>query len=440
MDTRDPSSLESQTMRQVTWRLLPFLMLCYLVSYIDRINVGFAALQMRGDIDLTAHHFGIGASLFLITYCLFAVPANAALQRIGARRWIATMMVVWGTVSMGMALIQGPLSFYAFRLALGAAEAGFLPGVIFYISQWFPKHYRARISALFLVAIPASSFIGAPLSGALMELHGWHGLSGWQWLFLLEGLPAVLLAFCCLKMLPDRPQDAAWLLPVRRDWLNERLALEARETTPVGRLSIGQTLRNGYVLVLCLIYSGVISVGISLSLWQPQIISAFGLTPLQNGLLSSVPFGVATLAMVLWGRSSDRRDERTWHTALPLALSGLALAATPFFHSLSATIVILSLALIGTYAAKGPFWAMVTQWLPAQTAATGIAVVSAVGSLSASLTTYLLGAIQSATGSFTLALTPLVALAALGTLALLLVGLRDRGRRAGKVVVEGSQC
>jgi ACS family tartrate transporter-like MFS transporter len=173
-------SLETLTMRQVTWRLLPFLMLCYFISYIDRINVGFAALQMRADIDLSTHHFGLGASLFLITYCVFAVPSNAMLERFGPRRWIATIMVIWGCLSMSMALIQGPYSFYAFRLALGAAEAGFLPGVIYYISQWFPKLYRARISALFLVAIPASSFIGSPLSGALMEINAlvqFHGCS-----------------------------------------------------------------------------------------------------------------------------------------------------------------------------------------------------------------------------------------------------------------------
>ncbi|AMB87025.1 MFS transporter permease [Pseudomonas agarici] len=420
MDAPQVQSLERMTMRQITWRLLPFLMLCYFVSYIDRINVGFAALQMRGELKLTAQHFGLGASLFLITYCLFAVPANTALRRFGPRRWIASMMVVWGSLAMGMALIEGPYSFYGFRLLLGAAEAGFLPGVIYYIARWFPKEYRAGISALFLVAIPASSFVGAPLSGTLMQLHGWHGLSGWQWLFLLEGLPAVLLAGCCLRVLPDTPAEAHWLSVGGRDWLIARLEHESRDHKAVGRMSVWQTLRSGPVLTLCLIYSGVISVGISLSLWQPQIINGFGLNTLQNGLLSSVPFGLATVAMVIWGRRSDKHNERTWHTAIPLALSGMALAASPFVDSLAGTILILSLALIGTYAAKGPFWAMVTQWLPAERAATGIAVVSAMGGLSASITTYLLGAISASTGSFTLALMPLVVLAALGTAALFL--------------------
>jgi ACS family tartrate transporter-like MFS transporter len=427
-----PSKIEQSAMRTITWRLLPYLMLCYFVSYIDRINVGFAALQMRGDVNLSADNFGLGASLFLITYSVFSVPSNIALQRIGARRWIALIMFVWGLLSMGMALTTGPYSFYAFRLLIGATEAGFLPGVIFYISLWFPKHYRARVSALFLVAIPASSFVGSPLSGALMELQGWHGLSGWQWLFIFEGLPAAILALGCLKLLPDRPADARWLGAEARDWLQEKLESEGHESKTADKLGIWQTLCNRYVLALCLIYSGVISVGISLSLWQPQIIKSFGLSDFQTGMLSAIPFGVATLTMILWGRSSDQRDERTWHTAIPLALSGLALAASLVFHSLPATIVILTLALVGTYAAKGPFWAMVTQWLSSSTAATGIAVVSSAGSLAAALSTYLLGVIQQKTGSFSLALLPLIALALVGTLVLFAVGVQNRRELAAR--------
>lgn len=422
--------LEHATMKQVTWRILPYLMICYLISYIDRVNIGFAALQMRSEMELGAEIFGIGASLFLVTYCIFAVPANLALQRFGARRWIGTMMVVWGFLSMGMMFIEGPTSFYAFRMLLGAAEAGFLPGVIFYIAQWFPKAYRGRISALFLVAIPASSAIGSPISAALLQLHGGYGLSGWQWMFILEGLPAVLLGIGFVKFMNNEPKDAQWLSAERRNWLQKTLSDEqAKQAEKAGsaRTSVLAALCHPTVLALSLVYAGVISVGICLSLWQPLIIKSYGLTDFQTGLMNSVPFCIATVAMILWGRSSDRHKDRTWHTFLPLALSGVALCATMIFASLPAVIVILTLALIGTYAAKGPFWAMVTQWCPPDISATGIAVVSAVGSIAAAASTYLLGVIQKSTGSFSLALLPLIVLAAIASAVLLVAGLRRRG-------------
>jgi ACS family tartrate transporter-like MFS transporter len=263
------------------------------------------------------------------------------------------------------------------------------------------------------------------------------GLRGWQWLFILEGMPAVILAFCCLKMMPDRPDAARWLSRERCTWLMERLAEDNQTHAPAPKQKFWQVMMDGKVLALCVIYCGVVSVGISLSLWQPQIIKAYGLTDFQTGLLSSIPFGVATLVMVLWGRSSDRRDERAWHTGLPLALSGLALAGTLLFDSLTATIIILTLALIGTYAAKGPFWAMVTQWLAGSNAATSIAVVSASGSLASSFTTYLMGVIQESTGSFTLALLPLILLALVGTLLLMVLGFRMRPGREVATATRG---
>ncbi|MBB3458118.1 MFS family permease [Rhizobium sp. BK313] len=422
-------ALELSTMRQVTWRILPYLMICYLVSYIDRVNIGFAALQMRSEMDLGNDVFGTGASLFLVTYCIFSVPANLALQKFGARRWIGTMMVVWGAVSIGMVMIDGRWSFYAFRLLLGAAEAGFLPGVIFYISRWFPKAYRGQVSALFLVAIPASSAIGSPISASLLQLHGGLGLSGWQWMFLLEGLPAVLLGVGFVLFMNNEPEDARWLSRDSRQWLQHSLEAERSQIAELSgakKASVWTALCNPAVIALSLIYAGVISVGICLSLWQPIIIKSYGLTDFQTGLINSVPFCIATVAMIWWGRSSDRHNDRTWHTFWPLALSGAALLAAMVFHSLPAVVVILTLALIGTYAAKGPFWAMVTQWCPENISAVGIAVVSAVGSIAAALSTYLLGEIQKATGSFSLALLPLIALAVVASVVLLVAGLRRR--------------
>lgn len=416
---RDALPIERQTLRRLSWQLMPYLMLCYFVSYIDRINVGFAALQMRGDVGLSPAHYGLGASLFLLTYCVFAVPSSLGLKRFGPRRWIAFLMIVWGCISVAMVTISGPKSFYLFRLLLGAAEAGFLPSVIFYLACWFPRRYRAGIASLFLVAIPASSFIGSPLSASLLTLDGWHGLGGWQWLFILEGIPAVLLGLGCLIRLPDTTAEARWLSTEQRRWLDTTLARESDQGETARSASIWQTLTDSRVIRLCLVYAGVMSVGVCLSLWQPQIIQGFGLSDFETGVLSAIPFGIATLAMVLWGRDSDRRAERTWHVALPLALSGIALALALATSSLLAMMISLSAALVGTYGAKGPFWAMVTQRLPPALSATGIAIVSSAGSLAAAISTYALGVIEHATGSYTLAMLPMVVLASLGTLALL---------------------
>jgi len=425
------SPMEQVTMRKVTWRVLPYLMICYLVSYIDRVNVGFAAIQMREEMRLDSAIFGIGASLFLVTYCLFAVPSNAMLRRVGARKWITFLMVVWGCLSMGMCFISGPTSFYIFRLLLGAAEAGFLPGVIFYIAQWFPTEYRGRISAWFLLAIPGSSFLGSPISVGLMQFHHVGGLSGWQWLFLMEGFPAALLGIGFLFLMQDAPKDARWLAAPQRQWLQDTLEAERRSIEPAGPTrapSMWRDMTHPAVLALSVVYAGVISIGICLSFWQPQIIKSFGLSTFDTGLLNAIPFGVAILAMIVWGRSSDHFNDRVWHTFIPLVLSGVALCGTIFFHSLSAVIIILTLALVGTYAAKGPFWAMVTEWLPAGVSATGIGMVSAVGSIAAAASTYLLGIIQKETGSFALALLPLIVLAALASVVLVISGMRYQSK------------
>jgi ACS family tartrate transporter-like MFS transporter len=409
-------------MRRVTLRIVPFLMACYFISFVDRVNLGFAALQMVKDLHLSPTVFGFGGGIFFLSYFLFEVPSNLALEKFGARRWIARIMITWGVLAGGMALVRGPQSLYLMRFLLGAAEAGFFPGVILYLTYWFPAEYRARIIGLFMVAIPVSSFLGSPISAALLETDGWLGLRGWQWMFLLEAAPAVLMGFACLVFLSDRPIDARWLCADERNWLLARLDTETTRTRPVGHLSLWQVLWNKHVLVLSVVLAGSTAVSSGLQLWQPQIIKSYGLTNMQTGLLNSIPFALASIIMIWWGRRSDRTGERIWHAALPLVVTTLSLASALLFDSLTAIIVILCLAVIGIYAGKGPVWAVSTEWLSAGAAAAGLAQINAISNLAGFGTTYVMGFIKDATGTFSLALLPLVALSAASAVAILWIG------------------
>lgn len=423
----ETSALETQTMRRVTWRIIPFLMLCYFIAFVDRVNAGFAALQMNHDIGLSAAAFGLGGGLFYITYVLCEVPSNLAMAKVGARLWIARIMISWGIVAACMALVVGPYSFYAVRLLLGAAEAGFFPGVILYLTYWFPAQYRGRIVALFMVAIPLSSFFGSPISAALLQLDGVLGFHGWQWMFVLEALPAVILGVISFFYLADGPASARWLSDPQRQWLASRLAEENSSPKATAKhLSLWQVMSNKYVLAASLIYAGASGASQCLSLWQPQIIKSFGLSNMQTGLLNSIPFGVASVLMILWGRSSDRSQERRWHTALPLLLLAGSLGLAPLVNSLGATILVLCVAVTATYIVKGPFWALATEWMSAGVAAAAIAQVNAIGNLGGFFGSYLLGVIKDATGSYALGLLPLAALSAAGCILVMLLG---RGQR-----------
>ncbi|GJD66898.1 Putative tartrate transporter [Methylobacterium frigidaeris] len=405
------AEIEASTMRRVILRLVPFLMVCYFFALLDRVNVGFAALQMNHDLGLTPAMFGFAASLFFVSYFLVEVPSNLALQRIGARRWIARIMITWGLITMAMALVTGPYSLYAMRFILGAAEAGFFPGAILYLTYWLPSRYRARVLATFTVSIPLATFLGSPLSVALLELDGLFGLRGWQWLFVLEGMPTVLLGVACLFVLTDKPKDAAWLAPAQRDWLVGRLAAEAAGKTPVGHISLWGLARNKYFLTMALVCAGASATGSTLSVWQPQIIKSFGLTNLQTGFVNSVPYGVATVLMILWGRHSDRRAERTWHTAIPLLLAGIGLAVLNLAAGITMTIVAVTFALVGAYAFKGPFWALSAGWLSAGTLAAGLAGINAIANLiGGGLMVNIVGLVKTATGSFALGLLPVALL------------------------------
>src|SRR3954469_18689865 len=418
-------AVETRTMRQVALRIVPFLMVCYFVSFLDRVNLGFAALQMVKDLHLSPTVFGLGGGIFFVSYFVFEVPSNLLLEKYGARRWIARIMITWGVLAACMALVTGPRSLYLLRLLLGAAEAGVFPGVILYLTYWFPAEYRARIIGLFMVAIPASSFIGSPISAALLGTDGWLGLRGWQWMFILEAVPAILLGVACLVVLSDRPADAAWLAEEDRRWLLAKLQTEAEGRRPVAHMTLGQILWNRHVLALSVVLAGSTAVSSGLQLWQPQIIKAYGLTNMQTGLLNAIPFALASVIMIWWGRRSDRTGERVWHAALPLMLTAASLGSALLFNSLFAIIVTLCLAVIGIYAGKGPVWAVSTEWLSAGTAAAGLAQINAISNLAGFGTTYVMGFIRDATGSFTFALVPLVVLAAVASLAIVVIGRAD---------------
>ena len=418
-------------MRQVAWRLLPFLMICYFVSFLDRVNVGFAALQMVKGLHMSPTVFGFGGGIFFVSYFLFEVPSNLLLEKVGARLWIARIMITWGFLAAGTAFVAGPRSFYTMRLLLGAAEAGFFPGVILYLTYWFPSEYRARIVGMFTVAIPVSSFLGSPISAALLGVDGWLGLRGWQWMFIMEGAPAVLLGLFCLFVLSDKPSSARWLDPDQKAWLSGRLQSESGRSKRVGQISLWRVLWNKHVLVLSVTLAGSTAVSSGLQIWQPQIIKSYGLTNMQTGLLNSIPFALASIVMVLWGKRSDQTGERVWHTALPLVVTAVSLASALVFNSLLAFIIILCLAVIGIYAGKGPVWALSAEWLSAGTAAAGLAQMNAISNLAGFGTTYVVGSIKQATGSYPLAILPLACLSAAGAIAVLLI---SRGHSMGGAV------
>ena len=413
--------IERVTMRRVTVRLMPLLMLGFLVAFIDRVNVGFAAFQMNADVGLSSATFGLGAGLFFLAYVLFEVPSNLMLERFGARLWLARIMITWGFVSAGMALVVGPVSFCAVRLLLGAAEAGFYPGVILYLTFWFPRAYRARVIALFAVAVPLSSFVGSPISAALLGLDGWLGLRGWQLMSIVEAAPAVILGLLTLRYLPERPDQAPWLDRAQRLWLTQRLAAERAERADV-RPSVWRVISDRRVLAAGLIFAGSIGSSACLSIWQPQILKSFGLTTMETGLLNSVPFGVAACLMVLWARRSDRTGERAWHVAGPQALTALCLVAALAAQTFAPTVAILFLAILGTYAVKGPFWALAIERLAPGMSAAGIAQINAIGNLGAFVGTSLLGVIKDASGSYALGLLPLALVTGVGAVLALSLG------------------
>ena len=424
-DASTGPALGTVTLRRVTRRLIPFMFLLYIANYLDRVNVSFAALHMNRDLGFSGAAYGLGAGMFFLGYCLFQVPSNLVLARVGARRWIGSLMIVWGTIASAMMLVRGVASFYTLRALLGVVEAGFFPGMILYLTYWFPAVERARAVASFMTAIPVSGIVGGPLSGALLGLNGVAGLAGWQWLFLLEGLPSTLLGATALWYLTDRPEDASWLPAEGRAWLVERLR---REQSSGGqaertRASLRQGLLDGVVWQLGLLYFLIIAGLYGQGLWLPQIIKGSSqLSDLTVGMLSVAPALVAAVAMVAWGARSDRTGERHLHVAAPLAAGAVGFLATAVTRDvpLLATAA-LSLSAVGFTSALGPFWALPTAFLRGTAAAGGIALINALGNVAGFASPYLVGLVKDATGGYAGALIVLALLMLAGaTLALAL--------------------
>jgi MFS transporter, ACS family, tartrate transporter len=416
--------VEIRTIAKVSKRLVPFLIICYFVAYLDRVNVGFAALTMNQDLGLSQTAFGFGAGIFFIAYFIFEVPSNLLLERFGARKWIARIMLSWGILSGLMAFIPSigratglgnEYSFYLVRVLLGVAEAGFFPGIIFYLTLWFPAEYRARIVGYFMAAIPLSTVIGAPISGALLYLHGGLGLAGWQWLFIIEAVPAIILAFVVFFYLTDRPADAAWLAPDERAWLAERLALEQRQRLAVRDYSVAEALVNPRVIGLSLVYFGAVATNYGLSFFLPQIVKAFGLNTFLTTLVSATPYVAGLIGMVWWGRRSDRVAERRFHTALPLFIAAAGIAVSTALDDPTLKMISLCVAGFGIFANLPVFWTLPTAFLSGAAAACGIAVINSIGNLAGFAGPFAMGWIKDHTGSYT---GGLLLLAALGIMAM----------------------
>jgi MFS family permease len=426
------SPIEASTIRRITLRLIPFLILCYFVAYLNRVNLSFAALQMNKQLGLSSAAYGLGAGLFFITYCLCEVPSNLLLHRFGARRWIARIMLSWGLCAGAIAFVAGAFSFDAVRLLLGAAEAGFYPGVLFFITQWFPASYRGRMFGLFIAAIPLSGIIGGPLSGRLLGLEGIAGLHGWQWMFLLEALPAILLAPVVLLYLPDAPGDARWLPEAERGWLMGRL--EAERGVVVGKrsYSVVQALVNPWVLFLAAMYFTNVCLLNTITFFLPQIVKGFGLSVQQTGFVVAVPSLLALGGVIWWGRRSDARKERTGHAAVANFVGGVALLASVLVHDPVLRCVGISIAFAATLSFVSPFWAIPGSFLSGAAAAGGIAAISALGVIGGFVSPWIVGALHDATGDFRVGLGSFAVLAMVMSVAFFFAGRRRQARGAGE--------
>jgi ACS family tartrate transporter-like MFS transporter len=395
---------QRRTILKISWRLLPLIVASYLVAYIDRTNVAFASLTMNKDLGISSYTYGWGAGIFFLGYALFEVPSNLILDRVGARRWIARIMITWAIVSAAMALATGPTSFLVLRFLLGVAEAGFFPGVIYYLSIWFPARYRGRvISALFL-AVPVSNALASAISGAILEMDGIGGLRGWQWVFILEAMPAVLLAFVVLRQMTDRPAAAAWLDDREKAWLESELAAERSAVQAGGHLSVRKALTHPRVLMLSLMYMTSVTASYGIVFFLPQIVKGFGQSNVMTGLLTAIPYTIGVLGLLAWGWSSDRHHERRWHLAAAMAVAAVGLFGVAWLGQSYWALAAMSVATIGLYGSRPCFWPMPSMFLTGAAAAGGIALINSLGNLGGYVGPFIVGWIKDSTKSFEMGL------------------------------------
>ena len=421
-------TLEKTVTRKVFWRIIPFTFVLYVISYIDRANIGYAALQMNKELALTSEAFGFAAGIFFIGYFLFEVPSNVMMGKYGPRVWIARILISWGIVSVLTAFVQNATQLYILRFLLGVAEAGFFPGIIIYLTYWFRAKEQATTIAFFTAAIPVSYLIGAPLSTFIMDHVSGFGLSGWRWMMILEGAPAVIGGLITYFVLTDRPAQARFLNQEERDWLSAEIERDMAARRSVKHLGTLKAITDPKVLFLSVIYFVYQCGSLGVGYWMPQIIKGFSttLTNFQVGLIAIVPYAIATIGMILWSRNSDRTGERQIHSALPLLLSGVTLGATALTQSPTVSILLISAALTGLYAFKAPFWALPGLFLSRSTAAVSIAAINSIGNLGGFVGPYVIGLIKDQTGSPIAGLMFLAALILASFAMTYLVRLEDR--------------
>lgn len=428
--TGEDFAASERTLAKAFRRILPFIFLCYVVSYLDRTNVGFAALTMNKDLGLTGEQFGLAAGLFSIGYFLFEIPSNLIMQKVGARVWIARIMITWGVCSMLTAFVVGPKSFAAARFLLGIAEAGFTPGIYLYFTHWFPGKWRAKVTAAFLVGIPVANMIGSPISGSLLQLGGLHGLKSWQWLLLIEGLPAVLLGIACLFILADRPDKATWLSDEEKATLARRLAAEQRDIGSKHGSTLRDAMTNWRVFVLAFInFCGIVgSVGVGL--WMPQIIKQFGVTHSVVGWLTAVPYLIGAFVMLWWARIANKAQKRVPYVAGALLIAAAALMCSALTDVPLLKLIALCFTVSGILAFQATFWAIPSSFLTGRAAAGGLALIVSVGNLGGFVGPSMIGALKQMSGGFMLPLLAVSAVLLIGALTIAWLG--DPGANAGE--------
>jgi len=425
-------AFETALIKKIAWRILPLILVAYCIAYLDRANIAVAALTMNKDLGFSAFTYGLGAGIFFLGYFIFEVPSNLILERVGARRWIARIMFTWGILSAACAFVTGPTSFIVVRFLLGVAEAGFFPGVMLYFTYWFPARFRGRITAMLFLAGPTANALSNVAGGALLDMNGVLGLRGWQWVFISEAAPAVILSFVVLRKMIDRPSDANWLEPDERQWLEKELDGERAEVEAQGQLTLGKALMDSRVVALSTIYFLSVTAGYGTTFFLPQIVKGLGLSNFMTGLASAIPYLIGMIALLLWGWSSDRRGERRWHliAASVTAAVGFSLAgvAGNSFWSLPA----ICLAVIGIYGTRPTFWPLPSIFLSGTAAAGGIALINSIGNLGGYVGPFIVGWIKDSTNSFEMALYFLAACSlALG--ALVFVARRASDARVGRL-------
>jgi MFS family permease len=431
------SAIERETVRRVAWRLMPLLMLGYFCAYLDRVNIGFAGLMMNKALGFSEGAFGFGAGVFFIGYFLAEIPSNLFLAKVGARRWIARILLTWGIISALTAFVWNEWSFYAVRFLLGLAEAGFYPGIVLYLTWWFPSAYRSRMQAIFQSASVISLIIGPPVSAWLLTFDGVKGLQGWQWLFIVEALPPIIMCFVVWFLLTDRPQDATWLEPEHRRWLSSRVAQEDAQREALHHYSLAETMGNPRVWWLTLVYFGQNVSNYGLLIFLPQIVKSFGISTAMTGVVSALPFVFAAVTMIYWGYRSDRSGSRTAYVASACVLCAAGLAACIFIGTERPVMMMVALILgvIGQQAIAPTFWPLPTAMLSGAAAAGGIALINAVGNLGGFLGPYMFGLIKDATGGSNMV--ALLALAVAPVVSAVVVILLGHDRRLENVPAKG---